>query len=70
MTKEIETPFLESFANYWASGIKLLKWRYDNFIKKELNKWAIWGERLPPFNDAQMGGGKPESICNKFEMAI
>ena len=47
MIKEIETPFFESFANCWASGIKLLKWRYDNYIKKELNKWAIWGDRYP-----------------------
>lgn len=47
MNKEIENPFFESFADYWVSGIKVLKWRYDNFVKKDLGKWGRWGEKYP-----------------------
>lgn len=47
MNKEIENPFFESFADYWISGIKVLKWRYDNFVKKDLGKWGRWGEKYP-----------------------
>lgn len=47
MNKDIENPFFESFADCWVSGIEVLKWRYDNFVKKDLGKWGQWGHKFP-----------------------
>lgn len=47
MNKEIENPFLEGFTDCWVSGIKVLKWRYDNFVKKDMGKWGQWGHKYP-----------------------